>query len=457
MSIPQRRGPACKCLGAAALMQIVSLPLSAAARAEEALAVSPVVRSYIAQVSVFPALVVLIALLMAVWLDAYITRERRRSMYIVIALVLILMLQNYLEYRLSLKRDTGALRTALSILGYSLRPTILALFFRIVDPDRRHTAAWVLVGVNAAVYLTAFFSGLAFHYSADGGFVAGPLRHTCTGISALLFAELLALTVRQFHPRARKESWIPIFVTNVIAVSVFMDFNVEYLDQPISFLTIAVVIGSVFYYIWLHLQFVREHEEALRTGQRTQIMMSQIQPHFLFNTLSTIQALCARDPQTAIYAIEQFGVYLRKNLEGLDQTDAIPIEKELEHTRAYAEIEALRFPRIRVDYDIQNKDILVPALSIQPLVENAIRHGVRGRSEGRVTVSTRRGENEDKVIIQDNGVGFDVETLGRMQGTHIGIANVRSRLEQICGGTLTIDSTIGEGTTITMHIPARGR
>ena len=155
----------------------------------------------------------------------------------------------------------------------------------------------------------------------------------------------------------------------------------------------------------------------------------------------------------AIYAIERFGVYLRRNIEVLNQTELIPLAKELEHTRAYAEIEELRFSNIHVDYDIQVIDIRVPALSIQPLVENAIRHGVRGRKEGRVTVCTRRIGNEDQIVIRDNGKGFDVSGVKEDGGIHIGIANVRSRLEQMCGGRLDIDSRIGKGTTIVMRIP----
>ena len=414
----------------------------------------PVLRDYMTELSVIPTLALLIALLLAVWLDAYLTRERKRVMVVIIALVFSLVLQNYLDNRLSLRGGAVAVRQAVTAYGYAVRPVILALFLRIVKPDGRYGAAWALIAVNAAVYMTAFFSPIAFYYTPDGNWRPGPLHHVCTAVSALLLAWLLLLTMRQFRPRQRRESWIPILVTALIAGSVAMDFNVIFDEQPISFLTIAIAIGCVFYYVWLHLQFVREHENALRAGQRIQIMMSQIQPHFLFNTLSTIQALCVKDPQTAVYAIEQFGVYLRKNLESLNQTDLIPLSRELEHTRAYAQIEQLRFRNIQVDYDIQELDVRVPALSIQPLVENAIRHGVRGREKGRVTVSACREGDENLIVIQDNGTGFDASAVGAEDGgRHIGIANVRSRLEQMCGGTLDIDSRIGEGTTITMHIP----
>ncbi len=430
-----------------------TLTLSGARPGEVRIEEMPVLRGYMTELSVIPTLALLLALLLAVWLDAYLTRERKRVMVVIIALVFSLILQNYLENRLTLQGARSALRLPLTIYGYAVRPVILALFLRIVKPDGRYRAAWALIAANAAAYMTAFFSPIAFYYTPEGSWRPGPLHHTCTVVSALLLAWLFWLTMRQFRPRQRRESWIPILVTALIAGSVAMDFTVVFYEQPVSFLTIAIAIGCVFFYVWLHLQFVREHENALRAGQRLQIMMSQIQPHFLFNTLSTIQALCVKEPQTAVYAIEQFGVYLRKNLESLNQTDLIPLSRELEHTRAYAQIEQLRFSNIQVDYDIQELDVRVPALSIQPLVENAIRHGVRGREKGRVTVSARREGDENLIVIRDNGTGFDAGAIHEKDGRHIGIANVRSRLEQMCGGTLDIDSRIGEGTTITMHLP----
>lgn len=323
--------------------------------------VMPVLREYMTELSVLPAAALLLVLALVVWLDAYLSRERKRAMAVIIALVFSLILQNYVEYRLSLVSGTNALRIPSSVFGYAVRPAILAMFLYIVKPGRRCALAWALIGVNAAVYLTAFFSPIALSFSENGHWRPGPLNDTSMYISAVLFAWLFLQTMRQFHPRARKESWIPIFVAVLLAGAVFMDYNVIFDEQPLAFLTIAVVISCVAYYIWLHLQFVREHEEALRADQRIQIMMSQIQPHFLFNTLSTIQALCVKDPSTAIYAIERFGVYLRRNIEVLNQTQLIPFAQELEHTRAYAEIEALRFSNIYVDYDIQEQDIPPPS------------------------------------------------------------------------------------------------
>ena len=226
-------------------------------------------------------------------------------------------------------------------------------------------------------------------------------------------------------------------------------------NGTVSCLTIAVVSSCLFYYLWLHMQSAYAHEQALASEQRIQIMMTQIQPHFLFNTLSTIQALCRIDPEKASETTEKFGTYLRMNIDSLGRAGLIPFQKELEHTRIYADIEMMRFPYIHISYDIQEDDFEVPALSIQPMVENAIRHGVRGRYNGLVKVTTRREEKEVVVTVTDNGKGFDPENSKATDGTHIGIRNVRGRVEMLCGGTLSIESKPGAGCTVTIRLPHR--
>ncbi|MBR3545070.1 MAG: histidine kinase, partial [Oscillospiraceae bacterium] len=189
--------------------------------------------------------------------------------------------------------------------------------------------------------------------------------------------------------------------------------------------------------------------------QRIQIMMTQIQPHFLYNTLSTIQVLCSVDPQQAAEITGKFSVYLRQNLNSLEFPGMTTFEKELEHTRTYADIERVRFPNIRVEYEIEDSGFSLPPLTVQPIVENAIRHGVRIREEGIIRVSARRTEGGHEVVIADNGVGFDVAAAAQNEGTHIGLKNVQERIETMCGGSVTVDSRLGEGTTVTLFIPER--
>ncbi|MEG2105168.1 MAG: ATP-binding protein, partial [Oscillospiraceae bacterium] len=151
----------------------------------------------------------------------------------------------------------------------------------------------------------------------------------------------------------------------------------------------------------------------------------------------------------------EFADYLRHNLDSLTQSKPVPFEDELQHTKVYLGIEQKRFEeRLRVVYDIERADFCVPSLTMQPLVENAVKHGVvKRKNGGTVTISTREREDCYKIIITDDGVGFDINKPQADADTHIGIQNVRDRLWSMCGGTLAIESEIGKGTTATIKIP----
>ena len=405
---------------------------------------------------ILPSVFLTVMLMIFVLTDAYIGREHRKVLLIICVMMLGLIVQNYSDMLLQDRYVNIPLRTAVSIIGYILRPVILVLFCHVVNPGGRFRAAWALTAVNGIIYLTAVFSRLTFRINEENAYQGGPLRYTCHIISAVLLFYLLFLSVRRFRTAGTRNNWVPLISVLLILGSIILDSTVGKSLQPITFLTVAVVLNSCFYYIWLHLQFVREHEDSLRAEQRIQIMKTQIQPHFLFNTLNTIRAVYAVDPPLADQTLEKFSKYLRQNLDAMEQPDLIPFSREMEHTRLYADIEMLRFPHVRMEYRIDDEDFLIPALSVQPLVENAIRHGVRSREEGIVTVSSYRDERSHVVEIRDNGVGFDPDAQQQPGETHIGIANVRGRVEQLCGGSLKVESGIGKGTAVTLRIPFSG-
>jgi LytS/YehU family sensor histidine kinase len=280
------------------------------------------------------------------------------------------------------------------------------------------------------------------------------LKHSCLITSLILLVQLVLSTFLHDRPSRRKENWIPVYSVLILLLALVLDACVADTPQPVSFLTISIVISSVLYYIWLHFQFVRAHENALAAEQRIQIMMTQIQPHFLYNTLATIRSLCMRSPETAARTIDRFSKYLRQNLDTLNQPELIPFSQELEHVKIYTEIEMLMFPYIHIHYDIGDDCFMLPPLTVQPLVENAIRHGVRAREIGQIDIIVRKGEDGHTIVIADNGLGFDPAAIDAAEGRHIGISNVRERLEKQCGGTLVVESRQGEGTTVTVFIPA---
>ncbi len=200
----------------------------------------------------------------------------------------------------------------------------------------------------------------------------------------------------------------------------------------------------------------RERAEKELYEAKVAVMTSQIQPHFMYNALTSIAMMCQIDPETAQEATVTFAKYLRGNMDSLKQTKPVPFETELEHLKKYLYIEKLRFgKKLNVEYDIQATDFKLPMLSVQPLVENAVKHGVGMKKKGgTVTISTRETDSAFEVIISDNGVGFDTSAPKADDGrSHVGMENTRSRLKQMCGGEITIQSTVGEGTTATITLP----
>lgn len=195
-------------------------------------------------------------------------------------------------------------------------------------------------------------------------------------------------------------------------------------------------------------------EEELKES-RIAIMLSQIKPHFLYNVLGTIDNLCHDNPR-AHEAIISFSEYLRGNLDSLSQKDPIPFVDEMKHVSRYLELEKLRFEE-RLDYSFVTPvtNFTVPTLSVQPLVENAVRYGItKMRDGGTVTISTDETDTHYRIHIDDDGIGFDVDTIALDNArSHMGIQNVRSRLEALSKGSLTIESTPGIGTKALIEIP----
>lgn len=200
------------------------------------------------------------------------------------------------------------------------------------------------------------------------------------------------------------------------------------------------------------------HRERELLDSQTKIMLSQIQPHFLYNALCVIQDLCHGAAPEAEQATVEFSEFLRSNLDSLQATAPIPFGAELKHTQNYLALEQRRFGEdLRVVYDIETQDFSLPALTLEPIVENAVRYGVLQREEGgTVWISTREEAHFFRVTVRDDGVGFDVMVPKQDGRSHIGIQNVRDRLERMCGGSLTIVSTPGEGTVATITVP-KGR
>lgn len=186
---------------------------------------------------------------------------------------------------------------------------------------------------------------------------------------------------------------------------------------------------------------------------RISTMMSQIRPHFIYNTLGSIEQLCDVDPQKAGELVHNFAKYLRGNFGELDNPRPILVSQEMEHVRYYVSIEGVRFPDMTFLLEMDSNDFHIPALSVQPIVENAIKHGLMKLPKGgTVRVATYETDTHYCISVTDDGVGFDTNEL-RDEKKHVGIRNIRERLKAMVNGTLEIESTVGVGTKVLITIP----
>lgn len=202
------------------------------------------------------------------------------------------------------------------------------------------------------------------------------------------------------------------------------------------------------------LELERQSLQVELEERKIAIMLSQIQPHFLYNTLNTIYHLCDVDVDKAKTAIDSFADYLRNNINSLNENHTIGFETEIKHVNTYLNLEKIRFgEELEIEYDLQATSFQVPVLSVQPIVENAVKHGTsKKRGGGKVTICSFERDDDYVITVTDTGVGFDYDP-NNIEGDSIGIKNVTQRLKNTCGGTLNIESKRGEGTKATITIP----
>lgn len=245
---------------------------------------------------------------------------------------------------------------------------------------------------------------------------------------------------------------------------------------PPALLPLEVIMGSLPIYLGMAFStvmiYIMVHEErnkldieqsrelmrhrAELANNRSRLALSQIRPHFLYNSLNTIYYLCDNDPKTAQKALASLSDYLRMNLDALGKEEFVMFEVELKHIETYLSLEKLRFEdELSIEYDIGATNFCVPVLSIQPIVENAVKHGVGPKiGGGTVRISSREKADYYEIIVEDDGMGFDVNAPKRDDGrTHVGVESVRQRIDTMCEGQMIIDSKIDVGTRVTVRLP----
>ena len=200
-----------------------------------------------------------------------------------------------------------------------------------------------------------------------------------------------------------------------------------------------------------------QEQEKLLLAAKIEALKSQINPHFLFNTLTSISSLIRSQPDTARMLIIKLSGLLRRLLRS--HQHFVTLREELESIDEYLDIEVVRFgPKLSVRKDIgpDTIDIIVPSMILQPLVENSIKHGLaRKVGPGSITIRSRRENGRAIIEVEDDGMGFVLERLDQPMSSGIGLANVRERLRVIYGATyqLTLTSEPGKGTCARIEVP----
>jgi two-component system LytT family sensor kinase len=316
---------------------------------------------------------------------------------------------------------------------------------------------------------------IALPFAVGCGFAGGGLREWCPKETIWQFTPFVIVDLRKHvwqTVRKLEVNWQLVLLAALVALELlrqalgfrFGEQRLFFLYSPSPWMTALVVLATVLAVatpikIWnsARIEHRLQEQEKLLLAAKIESLKSQINPHFLFNTLASISSLIRSQPETARTLIIKLSGLLRRLIRS--HQHFVTLREELEAIDEYLDIEVARFgSRLRVLKDInpETVDVIVPSMILQPLVENSIRHGL-ARKVGPCSIVIRsRRENGRAIIeVEDDGMGFLIDRLDEPMSSGIGLANVRERLHVIYGSgyQLTLTSEPGEGTTARIEIP----
>lgn len=373
---------------------------------------------------------------------------------IVINMTLLLIL-SIAEFYMNYLKDQVMIGLSLMIIGiiyYSLKPLVMAIAISVMEPKNK--LIYIPVIVNFFFYCSMFLKNKVFYFGVDGRLELGFWGYAFIVTNWVYWFMFLFILNIKFYKNTEANHLQAFF-----CIAWLMTANImELIGMRPGILNETYAVAFLFYYLVIHVrisQQVSEEKEIKMREQRVSLMLSQIQPHFLYNTLNTITALCRANPKLAEETTIKFSEYLRENMYSMGENDTQLFSKELEHTDIYLDIEKLRFgDRVNVEYDIKSDDFNMPTLTLQPIVENAVKHGICSKLEGgTIKISTEKKGRDHIIIISDNGIGFEMEKVLSDGKSHVGIHNVKERLKSIVNADLEIISFIGIGTIVKIIIP----
>lgn len=301
------------------------------------------------------------------------------------------------------------------------------------------------------------FLGYYFTISDEGSLIKGDYYYVSSiFILSILMLSIIYLLLSRI-PVSEKLILIvfPIlpvisFVVNAVTATVDLQYTVTFLAVFFIYTTLFVK----------REQLIQEQEiqlgeaEKQLTESEINALRAKINPHFIYNTLGSINSLCKLDPEAASDMTIKLETYLRDNFGKVSINPMIPFFEELEHLEHYLAIEQIRFPNIKVEIKADVDFFMVPSLSIQPMVENAIRHGIQKApgASGTITITSEERPQGYYIYITDDGVGIDTDYKNDGKA-HLGIENTKTRIELLCNGTLELHPIAPQGTCCIIFIP----
>lgn len=312
---------------------------------------------------------------------------------------------------------------------------------------RAVVAAWV---VYFAMLGIAQFTTVFYYYTPDGDLQFGPWYPLSVApLAAILVLNLIGVIHRRGKlSKKRLYSFLAFLIPLSVALLTHMITSVYVL------IAIGIAISALSMFAIVVLEHIEQylHLQRETARQRASIAVLQMRPHFIHNTMTSIYYLCDQDPKVAQQVTMDFNTYLRKNFTAIAKDEAIPFVEELEHTRAYLAVEQAQFAnKLVVDFDTPHTQFRVPPLTLQPLAENAVKHGMNPETVPlRVRIRTRKTDSGSEIVVEDDGSGFDPAVANKPDTT---LANIRQRLEMMCDGTLEITSGEQIGTVVKVTIP----
>ncbi len=351
------------------------------------------------------------------------------------------------------------LRIIASTIKYVLRPVVILLELLIICPNQKLRIPIIIPSViNACVYLpTAFGVPVAFGITQKNIWYGIPPMSRMIYAVQVLYVLILFLFSAEYFKHENLRRSIIVLAIGLFSVTVAV---LEFTDTLTGHSTEVTAMCTFAYYIYLSTiyqhdmrQTIAEKELEISRSELT-VLKNQMHPHFIYNSLGTIRSLAKRDSAKAVKCIDDFSKYLKSHIGAIQSDDMIPFETELENVKVYLSmVQAGYSSNIQIDYDIPVRDFKLPPLSLEPIVENAVNHGV-GKYGGTITIITFI-ENENIVIrVKDSGGAPKPETEEEYKPFHngIGLDNTAKRLELHCGGKLRTDFS-GNGAVVDLILP----